>query len=63
MLILAIVALAAAGGGYLAGRERAERRLTRLFKTDQEFSQTVMEQLAARWGAKLELFSPPGSRG
>jgi hypothetical protein len=60
LLIIALALGAAATGGYFAGRVLSERRISRLLRTDATFSQTVMEGLASRWGAKLEMFALPG---
>jgi hypothetical protein len=57
VLIIMSLALAVGTAGYFAGRVSTERRITRLLRTDATFSQSVMESLAARWGAKLEMFA------
>jgi hypothetical protein len=46
---------------FLAGVRLASRRISRRLKNDREFGIIVLEDLALRWGVKIELTETPGS--
>lgn len=47
---------------YRFGQWRSASRISLRLKTDRDFSIAILEELAARWGAKLERHEgPPGS--
>ncbi len=60
-LVIAFSLFMAAGLvlGYLAGVAAAYRTLSRTLQEDREAATRMLELLAQRWGARLEMFGLP----
>ncbi len=46
---------------YRLGVWRSSQRISRRLKTDREFGIIILEELAVRWGVKVERTETPGS--
>lgn len=46
---------------YRVGLWRSSQRITARLRTDREFGIAILEELAGRWGVKVERTETPGS--
>jgi hypothetical protein len=63
IVLIALMALACGAAGYWVGHTRASKEIADRLQKDPDCGKAVLEQLAHRWGAKLEMFSIPATPG